>query len=66
MFMTNKEKHACHAIIHTHAAGVCAVAAGLAQVPGLDNGSLFAIEVAMTIGLGAVFGITLRSNFEFW
>ena len=57
--MTNKEKHACHAIIHTHAAGASAVAAGVAQVPGLDNGPLFAIEVAMTIELGALFGITL-------
>ena len=60
--MTNKEKNACHAIIHTHAAGASAVAAGLAQLPGLDNGPLFAIEVAMTIELGAVFGITLSKN----
>ena len=60
--MTNKEKNACHAIIHSHAAGASAVAAGLAQVPGVDNGPLFAIEVAMTIELGAVFGISLTKN----
>ena len=60
--MTNKEKNACHAIIHTHAAGASAVAAGVAQLPGLDNGPVVAIEVAMTIELGAVFGITLSKN----
>jgi len=60
--MTNKEKNACHAIIHSHAAGASAVAAGLAQVPDVDNGPLFAIEVAMTIELGAVFGISLTKN----
>ena len=60
--MTEKQRKACHGIIHTHAAGASAVAAGLAQLPGIDNAPLSAIEVAMAIELAAVFGITLDKS----
>lgn len=60
--MTDKQKKACHGIIHSHAVAAAGVAAGLAQIPGVDNAPLVAIEVAMTIELGAVFGIAVTKS----
>ena len=57
--MTSSEKKACHGIIHLNATAAAGVAAGLAQIPGVDNAPLFAIEVEMTIALAKVFGISI-------
>ena len=60
--MTESEKSKCHKIIHTAAVSGAAVAAGMAQLPGLDVPVLVGIEVTMTISLGAVFGISITES----
>lgn len=60
--MTDSEKKACHGIIHTNAVAAGGIAAGLAQIPGVDNAPLAALEVEMTIALGKVFGISITKS----
>lgn len=60
--MTNSEKKACRGIIHTNAVAAGGIAAGLAQIPGVDNAPLAALEVEMTIALGKVFGISVTKS----
>lgn len=57
--MTADQRSKCHAIIHTASASAAAVGAGLAQLPGSDNAAITPIQLAMTVSLGAVFGIQL-------
>lgn len=60
--MTESEKKACHGIIHANAVAAGGIAAGLAQLPGVDNAPLVAIEVEMTMALGHVFGINVTKT----
>jgi len=60
--MTNIQRNKCHLIIHGAAASGAGIAAALAQLPGSDNVPLVAVEVGMTISLGAVFGISLTES----
>ncbi len=57
--MTESEKKACHGIIHTNAVAAGGIAAGMAQLPGVDNAPLAALEIEMTIALANVFGISI-------
>ncbi len=52
----------CHAIIHSASASAGAVGAGLAQLPCSDNAVITPIQLAMTIGLGQVFGTELTES----
>ena len=54
--MDSNQKSKCHKSIHTAATSASAAAAGLAQIPDSDTISITAIQVAMIISLGAVFG----------
>ena len=60
--MTADQRSKCHAIIHTASASAAAVGAGLAQLPGSDNAAITPIQLAMTVSLGAVFGIQLAQS----
>lgn len=60
--MTENQRKKCHAIIHGAAGSGAGIAAAMAQVPGSDNIPLVAIEVAMTISLGGVFGVSLTES----
>ena len=60
--MTADQRSKCHAIIHTASASAAAVGAGLAQLPGSDNAAITPIQLAMTVSLGAVFGIQLTQS----
>lgn len=60
--MTADQRGKCHAIIHTASASAAAVGAGLAQLPGSDNAAITPIQLAMTVSLGAVFGIQLTQS----
>lgn len=60
--MTGEEKKKCRAIIHGASVTAAGAAAGLAQLPGSDNAVLTPIQLAMTISLGKVFGISLSES----
>ena len=60
--MTDSEKKSCHGIIHTNAIAAGGIAAGLAQLPGVDNAPLAALEVEMAIALARVFDIDLSQT----
>ena len=60
--MTDSEKKACHGIIHLNATAAAGIAAGLAQLPGVDNGPLTALEVEMTMALAGVFKISITKS----
>jgi len=53
---------ACHGIIHTASAAAGAAGAGLAQLPCSDNAVITPIQLAMTIGIGQVFGLELTES----
>ena len=60
--MTFEQQAKCHTIIHSASASAGAIGAGLAQVPCSDNLIITPIQLAMTIGLGQVFGIDLTES----
>lgn len=60
--MTENERKRCHYIIHTNSVAAAGIAAGLAQLPGVDNGPLAALEVEMVIALGQVFDISVTKS----
>ena len=60
--MTTEQRGACHAIIHSASASAAAIGAGLAQLPGSDSVPLSAIQLAMTVSLGRVFGLQLSDS----
>ena len=60
--MTADQRSKCHAIIHAAPASAAAIGAGLAQLPGSDNAAITPIQLAMTVSLGAVFGIQLTQS----
>jgi uncharacterized protein (DUF697 family) len=60
--MTDNQTTRCHGIIHTASAAAAAVGGGLAQIPGSDNAVIIPIQVAMTISLGQVFGISFTES----
>lgn len=60
--MSSRHYAKCHAIIHSFSAGAAAVGAGLAQIPGSDSAILVPLQIAMTISLGQVFGISLTEG----
>jgi uncharacterized protein (DUF697 family) len=57
--MTEEQQIKCHAIIHSTSMATSAIGAGLAQIPGSDNAAIIPLQIAMIIGLGAVFEIKL-------
>ena len=61
--MNDNQRSKCHAIIHSAAGAAAACAAGLAQIPGADNGALVPIEIAMIVSLGKVFGFTVSESY---
>lgn len=61
-YMTSEQQAKCHAIIHSASASAGAVGAGLAQIPCSDNLVITPIQLAMTIGLGQIFGIDLSES----
>lgn len=63
--MTSRESGLCNGIIHVASAAAAGVGAGLAPIPGSDTVIITPIQIAMTVSLGQVFGITLmRSQAE--
>ena len=60
--MNKDQKAKCHYIIHGASAAAAAVASPLAQIPGSDNAVIAPIQVAMTIALGQIFGISLSEG----
>ena len=60
--MTFEQQAKCHAIIHSASTSAGAIGAGHAQVPCSDNLLITPIQLAMTIGLGQVFGIDLTES----
>ncbi len=60
--MTGKEIAKCNGIIHAASVAAGGIGAGLAQLPGRDSLAIAGIQTAMTISLGAVFGITLDES----
>ena len=62
IYMTDKQKKECHAIIHAASAAAAGIGGGLAQIPGSDNIPLTAIQLTMTISLGKVFGKSLSES----
>ena len=61
-YMTSGQRKKCHGIIHSASLAAGAVGAGLAQIPCSDNAIITPIQLAMTISLGAVFGISLTKS----
>lgn len=61
-YITSAQRGQCHAIIHTASASAGAIGAGLAQLPCSDNVVITPIQIAMTIGLGRVFGLELTES----
>lgn len=59
MKMTEEQQVKCHAAIHTASLAAGAVGAGLAQIPGSDSAPISAIQIAMVVSIGEVFGIKL-------
>ena len=60
--MTGSEIAKCNGIIHAASAAAGGIGAGLAQLPGSDSLAISGIQIAMTISLGAVFGIKLDES----
>ena len=60
--MTVDQEVKCHAIIHTASTSAAAVGAGLAQIPCSDSVPIGAIQTAMIVSLGGVFGITIDES----
>ena len=60
--MTYDQEVKCHGIIHGASAAAAAVGGSLAQIPGSDNAVIVPIQVAMTIALAQVFGISLTEG----
>ena len=60
--MTNSQRTACNAAIHTASAACAAVGAGLAQIPGSDSLAITPIQLAMTLSLAKVFGISIEEG----
>ena len=60
--MTGSEIAKCNGIIHAASLAAAGIGAGLAQIPGSDSLVLSGIQTAMTISLGAVFGIKLDES----
>jgi uncharacterized protein (DUF697 family) len=60
--MTSDQRDKCHAIIHGASVSGAGIAAAMAQAPGTDNIPLTAIEIAMVIALGQVFGISITES----
>ena len=61
-YISSEDRGKCHAIIHTASASAAAVGAGLAQIPCSDNLLITPIQLAMTVGLGQVFGLELSKS----
>ena len=61
-YITPEQQIRCHAIIHTFSASAAGVGAGLAQIPGSDSVPIGAIQTAMTVALGKVFGLRLTDT----
>ena len=61
-YMTSEQSIKCHCIIHSASLSAGGVGAGLAQIPCSDNAIITPIQLAMTISLGAVFGISLTKS----
>lgn len=61
--MTSEQKEECHKIIHVAAASGAGIAAAAAQLPGSDNVALVALEIGMTIKLGAIFNVNINESF---
>lgn len=57
--MTTMQMQKCHAIIHSASALAAGVGSGLAQIPMSDNTVITPIQLAMTVSLGKVFGLSL-------
>lgn len=57
--MTNSQRVKCHATIHTATAACAAVGGGMAQLPGSDALPISAAQVAMVMGLGKVFDMSI-------
>jgi uncharacterized protein (DUF697 family) len=60
--MTKVQFGKCHAAIHTASVAAAGVGAGLAQLPGSDSVPIVAIQVAMTVTLGAIFNIQVSKS----
>ena len=60
--MTKKQKSKCNLIIHAASTSAAGIGAGLAQLPGSDNAIITPIQLAMTISLGKVFGLTMDES----
>lgn len=60
--MTNSQRSACHAAIHTASAACAAVGAGLAQLPCSDNAVITPIQLTMAVSLAKVFGLELEDG----
>lgn len=60
--MTEKQNRECHYYIHAASTAAAAVGAGFAQIPGSDSGPLAAIQTAMIISIGRVFGVNLTDS----
>lgn len=61
-YMTFEQQAKCHTIIHGASISAGAIGAGVAQVPCSDTLVITPIQLAMTIGLGQVFGIDLTES----
>ncbi len=61
-YMTPDQEAKCHGIIHSASVAAAGIGAGLAQIPVSDNALITPIQLAMTISLGAVFGVELTKS----
>lgn len=57
--MTIAQKIKCNAIIHSFSAAAGGIGFGLANIPCSDSVPLVAIQTAMIISLGTVFGVSV-------
>ena len=61
-YINEDQRIKCHAIIHSASIAASAVGAGLCWLPLSDAPLITAVQVAMTISLGGVFGIELSKS----
>jgi uncharacterized protein (DUF697 family) len=61
-YINQDDRAKCHAIIHTASSTAGAVGAGLCWFPMSDAPLISAVQIAMTISLGKVFGIKLTKS----